>query len=127
MDSNKEVLLSGPLQSPSCDLLLFSTTGHLPDGTLVNEQEAPIQKELEPRRLPVNDYLKQVFRFTPAEVEFTKLLLAGKSVAECAAELNVSVHTARSHLKKAMFKTNTNRQGALIGLLLRKMNLLDGH
>ncbi len=128
MDSKEDALLFGPLpQSPSRGLLLLPAAARLPDGTRVNEHEPSIQKELEPRRLPVNEYLKQVFRFTPAEVEFTKLLLSGKSVAECAKELNVSVHTARSHLKKAMFKTRTNRQGALIGLLLRKMNLLDGH
>ena len=68
------------------------------------------------------EYLKQVFRFTPAETKFVKTLLTGKSVAECAAELGVSVHTARSHLKKVMWKTKTKRQGALIGLLIGHLN-----
>jgi len=77
-----------------------------------------IRPETEP--LSISAYVSHVFGLTRAEAAFARLLITGKSVAECASELGVSIHTARSHLKKAMAKTGTNRQGALIGLLLRQ-------
>jgi len=76
-----------------------------------NQENAP---------LTISAYVSHVFGLTRAEAAFARLLITGKSVAECASELGVSIHTARSHLKKAMAKTGTNRQGALIGLLLRR-------
>jgi len=76
------------------------------------------KQETEP--LSISAYIGHVFGLTRAEAKFARLLVTGKSVAECAGELGVSIHTARSHLKKAMAKTGTNRQGALIGVLLRR-------
>ena len=75
-------------------------------------------KQTEP--LSISAYISHVFGLTRAEMAFARLLITGKSVAECASEMGVSIHTARSHLKRAMAKTGTNRQGALIGLLLRR-------
>ncbi len=116
-DSDNQVLFPGQQGQPvKLALLPFA-----------HASQAPIQNELEPARLPVKEYLTHFFQLTPAEAELTRLLVTGKSVAECAEHLGVSIHTVRSHLKKAMSKTRTNRQGALIGLLLRQLNRVDGH
>lgn len=63
--------------------------------------------------------LQHSFALTPAEARFASILMAGKSVAEAATELQVSMHTARTHLKRILSKTGTRRQGELIHLLLK--------
>lgn len=75
---------------------------------------------------PTHARLAKLFGFTRAEAQLAVLLMTGKSVAESAQELGVSIHTVRSHLKRLMSKTGTRRQGALVGLLHTKMQLAAG-
>lgn len=58
------------------------------------------------------------YGLTRGETRLALLLLAGSSVGEAAQLLRVSIGTARGVLKKVFDKTATNRQSALVRLLL---------
>lgn len=62
--------------------------------------------------------LMAIYGLTPAEAKVAVLLAEGLSVDEVAAHLGVSLNTARTHLKRAMAKTNTTRQTGLVKLVL---------
>lgn len=59
-----------------------------------------------------------VYGLTKSEAKVAALLVAGKTVREMGEILGISPHTARTHLKHVFGKTNTNRQAALLKLLL---------
>lgn len=65
------------------------------------------------------DQIRSVFGLTPAEARVVALICGGLSVRESAKRLNISVETGRTHLKRALSKTHTNRQAELVGLVLR--------
>lgn len=58
-----------------------------------------------------------LFGLTPAEARLALALCQGASVADYAKTRGISVGTARGQLKQAMAKTNSRRQGELIGKL----------
>ncbi len=62
--------------------------------------------------------LLRLYRLTPAEAALATELAQGKSLTQTAAELKVSVDTARTHLKHVFLKTGASRQGELVWLLL---------
>jgi DNA-binding CsgD family transcriptional regulator len=62
--------------------------------------------------------LSRLYGLTHAESQLAIRLMSGESVDEAAAFLGITVHTARTHLKRVLLKTDTNRQGQLIALLL---------
>ena len=62
--------------------------------------------------------LTRLFGLTRAEATFAALLIKGRTVEEAAAGLFISVHTARTHLKRILMKTDTGRQAELLKLLL---------
>lgn len=62
--------------------------------------------------------LTRLFGLTKSEAAFAGLLIKGSSVEEAAAGLFISVHTARTHLKRILMKTDTGRQAELLRLLL---------
>jgi DNA-binding CsgD family transcriptional regulator len=62
--------------------------------------------------------LNSIYGLTHGETRLTMLLLSGCSVEEAARLLRVSVGTSRGVLKKVFEKTGTNRQAALVRLLL---------
>jgi DNA-binding CsgD family transcriptional regulator len=68
--------------------------------------------------------LRELFALTPAEARVTGQLALGRSVEEIAAEASISVETVRTHLKRTLSKTGTERQGELISLILRSMSFL---
>jgi DNA-binding CsgD family transcriptional regulator len=59
------------------------------------------------------------FELTPAETRLAAHLLNGGTPATYVAKQNLSPHTVRNHLRSIYAKTNTNRQVALLQLLLR--------
>jgi DNA-binding CsgD family transcriptional regulator len=63
--------------------------------------------------------LRLLFPFTPAEARVAGKLALGRSPEEIASHLGISVETVRTHLKRALAKTRTTRQGELISLILR--------
>jgi DNA-binding CsgD family transcriptional regulator len=59
------------------------------------------------------------FGLTPAECRLANHLLNGGTPATFTAEMRLSPHTVRNHLRSIYAKTNTNRQVSLLQLLLR--------
>ncbi len=62
--------------------------------------------------------LETLYSLTRAEAEIVRLLSEGYSLEEAATRRGVTLNTARSHLKHVFAKTNTNRQGELVRLVL---------
>ena len=68
---------------------------------------------------PLEDVLGSVFALTRAESRLAAILAQGKSLEEACDTLCISRETGRTHLKHIFGKTQTNRQGELIRLLLK--------
>jgi DNA-binding CsgD family transcriptional regulator len=73
--------------------------------------------EREPEGVP--QMLKRLYALTPREAALAALLLRGLDLREAAAQLDISMNTARTHLRLIFEKTDTHRQGELVYLLLR--------
>ena len=79
-----------------------------------------------------HDVLTRLYGLTQTEAKLVQLLVAGLTLDEAATDLNISVNTARTHLKHVFHKTGVNRQAELVhrietgpaGLLV---NFNDGH
>jgi DNA-binding CsgD family transcriptional regulator len=71
------------------------------------------------RAEPDEPVLRELFSLTPAEARMAGKLALGRSLEEIAAESKISVETVRTHLKRTLSKTATERQGELISLILR--------
>ncbi len=69
---------------------------------------------------PIQDgeMLTKIYDLTAAESKVAMMLAGGRSLNDIADELSISKHTARTHLKRILSKTNTHSQGSLIRLLL---------
>jgi DNA-binding CsgD family transcriptional regulator len=67
--------------------------------------------------LPI-DLLQRCYELTPAEARLTMVLLEGHSLKEAADSCGVTHNTAKSQLKSVFLKTQVQRQGELIRLLL---------
>jgi DNA-binding CsgD family transcriptional regulator len=72
----------------------------------------------EARRVSATEGLEKIYSLTRAEAELVRLLSEGHSLEEAAELRKVTVNTARSHLKHVFSKTQTNRQGELVRLVL---------
>jgi len=70
-------------------------------------------------RAPQIDLLRQAFGLTPAEARLAQVIAGGTSPEAAAAQLGVSVETARNQLKSVFAKTGTHRQAELVALLLK--------
>ena len=68
--------------------------------------------------------LRALYGVTRSEAVFAKLLVGGKSVEEAADALCVSIHTARTHLKRILMKTDAGRQSELLRVLLMSSGLV---
>ena len=68
--------------------------------------------------------LGELFSLTPAEARVASRLAQGCNVEEMAAEAGISVATVRTHVKRILAKTSTDRQGELIALILRSVPFL---
>jgi DNA-binding CsgD family transcriptional regulator len=64
------------------------------------------------------EVLRSAYDLTTAESELVGMLAAGYCLAEAAENRGVSVNTVRTQLKHVFAKTDTNRQGELIRLVL---------
>jgi DNA-binding CsgD family transcriptional regulator len=62
--------------------------------------------------------LTSLYGLTRSEATLTTKLIQGKSIEEASAELFVSAHTARTHLKRIFMKTDTHRQPELLVRML---------
>ena len=75
--------------------------------------------DLDATPLPTPSCLEQIFGLTPAEARLTLLLVGGKTLAEVAETLHLSIATMRSQLKAVFDKTHTHRQAELVVLVSR--------
>jgi DNA-binding CsgD family transcriptional regulator len=62
--------------------------------------------------------VRRLYGLTPAEARLAVLLAQGHHLDEVAGILKISIHTARTHLKRILGKTHTARQSDLVRLLL---------
>lgn len=74
-------------------------------------------REVECASISTRKILQQEFRLTPAEASIAALLAEGLSLKLIASKLQVSIWTARSHLRAIFQKTDTHRQAELVSLL----------
>jgi DNA-binding CsgD family transcriptional regulator len=71
--------------------------------------------------------LRRLYDLTAAEAQIVERLADGNSLEAAAAARGVSIHTARSHLKRAFAKTDTQRQGELVRLVLTGVTSIREH
>ncbi len=60
--------------------------------------------------------LVAIYRLTESETEVAVLLYMGRSIKDCAAIRNVSIHTARNQMRSILDKTGTHRQSEFVAL-----------
>ena len=70
---------------------------------------------------PDAQVLCELFSLTPGEARIAGKLALGRSAEEIAAEFRISVETVRTHIKRILSKTSTQRQGELISLILQSL------
>lgn len=68
-------------------------------------------------REPDLDTVHGLFGLTRAETRVAGGLMRGRSMAEIAGDLGISINTARTHVARIFTKTDTRQQGALVALL----------
>jgi DNA-binding CsgD family transcriptional regulator/PAS domain-containing protein len=72
----------------------------------------------EQRLAPRPELLAELYRLTPAECKLAALITEGLTLEEVAERQFISPHTAKTHLKRILSKTQTRRQSELVRLLL---------
>lgn len=68
--------------------------------------------------------IAELFELSPTESALVVELVRGHTLAEAAARINISEHTARSYSKHIFRKTGTRRQSELIKLILTSVALV---
>jgi DNA-binding CsgD family transcriptional regulator len=68
---------------------------------------------------------RSLFNLTAAEARVVQGLAEGSSLYEIAAELRISPHTVRTHLKNVFAKTETRRQSDLLRLVVSGLGALS--
>jgi DNA-binding CsgD family transcriptional regulator len=58
--------------------------------------------------------LPQNWALTPSEARVVRLLASARTTGEIARTLGLSVHTVRTHMKRAMSKADVHTQAALV-------------
>ena len=66
---------------------------------------------------PSPEEMRAIFGLTRAESHLAKLIADGRSMPEICETMEITVNTARTHLKRIFAKTDTNRQTELLKLL----------
>ena len=120
VDPNGGVLnLTRPSRARPLNLLVAPLRGRL----LAHEapRAAVVVFVTDPERLPSTpvDRVQRWLGLTRAEASLVLQLLHGQRVESAADALGISLHTARTQLKRILVKTDTGRQAELIRLALR--------
>ena len=71
------------------------------------------------------DFLKRYYDLTPAEARLAKLIAEGERLDGIAERLGISVHTARTHLKRVFEKTGVERQAELVQLMFGCLGMMQ--
>lgn len=64
------------------------------------------------------ELLRNAYGLTPAEIRLMQVMTDGVVIEEAAAQLGVTTHTVRAHLRSIYLKTNTNNRARLMRLLM---------
>ena len=91
----------------------------VPRGAAGNACCLLLVEDPEEQVMPPERRLMDIWGLTEAEARVAALLAAGHAPREVAGTLQVSFNTVRTHLQRIFAKTDTARQGELIGLLTR--------
>jgi DNA-binding CsgD family transcriptional regulator len=67
------------------------------------------------------DLLQQRYGLTRMEARVASCFMSGADTNGIAEQLSISIHTARTHLKRILAKTNTSRQAELMRILLTEL------
>lgn len=67
--------------------------------------------------------LREAFRLTHAELRLVEQLLLGKTPAEAAQALGVTIHTIRTYLKRLYHKVGARTQATLVRTLIQASSL----
>jgi DNA-binding CsgD family transcriptional regulator len=103
-------------------LMRFESSGTIPLGVSVPAVSIIVIDSESPADLDIT-LLRETYSLTPAEAAVASALTRGRNVGEIAAESQTSVETVRTHVKRLLSKTGTDRQGELIALILRSVPL----
>src|SRR5690606_35590809 len=87
------------------------------DGIFLFARFIILLTDLDRQPPPSSALLAQVFGLTEAEARIASALTSGLSLTEAADRYGVTRETAKTHLNAIFFKTDTNRQSALVGLI----------
>ena len=71
--------------------------------------------------MPVPEIVGALLDLTPTESRVATGLMQGRSLADVAEDLGVTMNTARTHLKRIFEKTRTSRQGELVAMMFRSV------
>lgn len=71
------------------------------------------------------EFLKRFYDLTPAEARLAKLIAEGERLDSIAVRLSISVHTARTHLKRVFEKTGVERQAELVQLMFGCLGMMQ--
>lgn len=77
------------------------------------------------RGVSIVNVLMEMYGLTPAEAELAQFLSQGHSLEKAAKARHVTLNTVRSQLKQIFAKTDTNRQGELLRLILSGVASVD--
>lgn len=97
---------------------LYAVVVKLDGGT---GRRAIFLKREEPDIPAIGKHLSAVFGLSPREVSVVVPLLQGRSPADIAALLGISMPTARTHLQRLFKKTGTQSQTDLVRVILQSM------
>lgn len=109
----------------SFPVLVTPILGRSPDSTMADAAAVLFISDPEFRDVALTTVLTDVYGLTPAEAELAQLLAQGRSLEEAAGIRGVTLNTARSQLKQVFAKTETNRQGELLQLVLSSVGVID--
>jgi len=69
------------------------------------------------------ELLAKMFRLTKAELRLALQMLAGRTPAEAAREMEVTIHTVRTYLKRLYLKVGVKSQSSLVRKLLQTTSM----
>jgi DNA-binding CsgD family transcriptional regulator len=96
----------------------------LPSGYLSAPAALVLINDPDRSAAPPRERLVQAYGLTSAEAGVARLLLRGNSNAVVAERLNISLETARTHVRRLLAKTGTHRQSDLILVLLQEVGAI---
>ena len=109
----------------ACQLILYALPRD-PQQAAINPRHAlaiGMIHDPEKGALPADDLLAIFFGLTPAEAQLAQALCQGLSVSDIAAQLSVSVHTARTHLRNIFNKVGVHSQHALVQRISQSLHI----